>query len=839
MVNSNKILTVSYGTFSCTLEGFDDSFDTMKAIAEYFRDLAADDRYFGAEPPTPDAEMLARIAEREISRRVEARQEQGGIVLRPSLVAPQGRPGPQASRPEDAQTGDGQAEKAAPAPEAKTARTETPPAHKPEPAPAPDTESPAATETPAPAETASAEDVDDTAAAAPEEAGAPIGDERPEPQEEAARAEPQALDDHTDASEERSEDVAADTPAADETGIAGSLAQTDALTAVAPESPEAAIEPAADEVADTGIEAEAAEHDAVDAEASQDEIAEDEIAEVEVAAEDHGAEETASEEIAEEETPEAEAEVEAETEAEAETGAEAAAQADDETEAELAAPAPAADRLSGAPLAASAAAAAAMAADLPRRPAAETEAAPAPRPEITHPDPQSIAAKLQRIRAAVAGSLAGADDGEDTVNLFTDDGRRAESGETGQIAARVLRVRRPEPEADTVSAVDPGTSTEDSEADVAADEDLQQAFAALEAELGAAPAGAAELDAEGAVEPTAVADAEDVAADEDDLDGWDTAAPLGDAEEEIAYEEEIEVSEALVVETIEAEDPSAGQDAAVAETEAPDTEATAEDEREAGEPVTDATPPAQPAADDADTDPDSVSDALAAAARRASREPETARRGEVTRLLDETEGQMDKPEASRRRSAIAHLRAAVAATRAEPRHADAEASEQPEEAYRADLADAVRPRRPGAGGHRTPRPEESRPAPLKLVAEQRVDAPAEDAGPIRPRRVTAPAAEAEDPNGFIAYVEELGVSGLPDLLEAAAAYLAHGAEDGGFSRPQLMAKLRDAQADGFSREEGLRHFGQLLREGKIVKRGGGRFGVSDDISYQPGARAAG
>ena len=54
-----------------------------------------------------------------------------------------------------------------------------------------------------------------------------------------------------------------------------------------------------------------------------------------------------------------------------------------------------------------------------------------------------------------------------------------------------------------------------------------------------------------------------------------------------------------------------------------------------------------------------------------------------------------------------------------------------------------------------------------------------------------------------------------------------------------MTKVRIVQEDNFSREDGLRSFGQLLRQGKIEKISGRRLAVSDRISFKLDTRAVG
>ncbi|MEJ6478665.1 MAG: hypothetical protein QNL92_08285 [Octadecabacter sp.] len=218
----------------------------------------------------------------------------------------------------------------------------------------------------------------------------------------------------------------------------------------------------------------------------------------------------------------------------------------------------------------------------------------------------------------------------------------------------------------------------------------------------------------------------------------------------------------------------------------------------------------------------------------------------MSRIMSQTEAELAEPASNRRRQAISQLKAAVAAT--EAARALGEGTQDngdAENAFRDDLNQVVRPRRATRGDSQTERP---RPAPLKLVASQRVDTPMPSASespaaPIRPRRVArattaAPVEAPHDATSFAEFAENMGASELPELLEAAAAYTAfvEGAEE--FSRPQIMQKVRALAPDDFNREDGLRSFGTLLREGRINKISNGRFQVSDQTRFHPQRRSA-
>ena len=217
---------------------------------------------------------------------------------------------------------------------------------------------------------------------------------------------------------------------------------------------------------------------------------------------------------------------------------------------------------------------------------------------------------------------------------------------------------------------------------------------------------------------------------------------------------------------------------------------------------------------------------------------------DMDRLMDEAKGHLDEPQGQTRRNAIQHLRAAVAATKAEKEARGDTGKTDDTQVYRGDLAEVVRPRRPSTVERTTDRPTErprptARPAPLKLVAEQRIDLPRQ--APVRPRRVAQEMASAATggPEGFGDFAEAVGAHTLPELLEAAAAYMSFVEGRDEFSRPQLMTAVRAVSDNAFSREDGLRVFGQLLRDGKIEKLDGGRFIASEDNEYIPEDRAAG
>lgn len=82
MDEPKQVLDVSYGTFSCRLEGFEDSVETMKTIVAYFHDLAGHDRFMDLEPQAPDMETLARLTEEQAGVPVELEGEGQNVSLR-------------------------------------------------------------------------------------------------------------------------------------------------------------------------------------------------------------------------------------------------------------------------------------------------------------------------------------------------------------------------------------------------------------------------------------------------------------------------------------------------------------------------------------------------------------------------------------------------------------------------------------------------------------------------------------------------------------------------------------------------------------------------------------
>ena len=749
MVSTSKILTVSYGTFSCTLEGFDDSFDTMKAIAEYFRDLAADDRYFGAEPPTPDAEMLARIAEREIARRVDAHEQEGNIVLRAAegatLSAPVETPADQAT---DETKEDATAEDEV-SPEITA--EETPKAeHTPEiegdqSVDMPQSEDDATTqeaaaeevEVPATAEPAEAESepaIADIMAQADVDASVEA-DTAKEPEQEPAVAE-QAVAEDVDAG---------DTPEAETATIAESM-EDNADEASEPAEAEAAED--GDSVADRLRRirslVDGSEAGFQDTVYSEDEHAQDFLSEtaadlddvlsvddaVDVAAQDEADEPDLSSVLGEAqvEAPEQEPEETSEPEAVEKVAEAEPVELAEDTLAQLLADAMPEEAIEAET-------------DTPDAEAAPAEVA------VERPVVQARVVKMKRseFEAAISEGYIEEDDDESVDdNLFGDDS---------------------------------GLSAEE-------EADLQRELAEVEAEFGAP-------EVEDAPEPEVAAASEEAPEVDEDESG-----PL-------------RLTEADQV----------------------------EDEAEVAAP--EATDRAEPEADNVEDEQ---------SARGISKLQRAERQADLARIFDEADTQLDAPESNKRRSAIQHLRAAVAATRAEKKAGATLKEDVDDSPYRSDLASVVRPRRPEPekGRPRADRPSAapSAPAPLKLVAEQRVDVQSE---PVRPRRVSAavleePAAavsaDAVDSN-FSEFAEEMGARGLPELLEAAAAYMADVEGRAQFSRPMLMGKLKEVEGRDFSREDGLRTFGQLLRQGKLQKLKGGRFCVTDNTDFRAETRNAG
>ncbi|MBO9401853.1 hypothetical protein J7412_13590 [Shimia sp. R9_3] len=809
----------------------------MKAIAEYFRDLAADDRYFGAEPPTPDAEMLARIAEKEIARRVSARMDQGTIVL--STNAPQA-----AEAPAPVQAPVAEAPVAAPAPAAPAAAAPVQaPVEAPAPAPVAETPAPAPVEPdvvePELEDIAAAEEIAVVAEAEATPVSAPVAEDTPQKDVIEAEAAPSV----TDSVLAVIADDTLDTPA------------TDDANAFIEDTPEDAAE-------ETPINLGAIAA-AVNADVAEDDLAEEVVEETveELSAAEDVAEEAA--ELADEDTVETAAEDNAEDLAE-ELTEEVAEEVDaldisDEADAPLILENAVEDTVD--PFATEADEAPEAVADAEVREEADADDEPEvadlsdwdeDEADSAAYEENSIAAKLERIRAVVSrADSAKADatpmeadaeeDGETAAdgNIFEEDAALYQDVAPVEQTAAEEVANAPASE-DVLSEDDFAAVTEAvAEADPQIEDDAPEAEDKIAAEATEEAEHAADAEAE--AQPLRARVVRMKKAD------FEEAVAAGLLEAEPVDEDEEETAEAAPTSSLTPEDEAdLLSELAKVQAELKEADAVAAPEKEENLFAE-------------DLSEDSAAEAEEEAAAPAPERPQQPE-PDLSRLMAKADSEMQEPAGKGRRSAIAHLRAAVAATRAE-KHAVANKSKDGTTAYRSDLASVVRAATGGA---------KSAAAPLKLVAAQRVDTPAEAEEksaqpestapkkaprriPVRPRRISADQVDREEAaraaapvssgssamSGFLDYAKSVGATQLPESVEAAAAYLTYVEGLDRFTRPMLMRMAREVNIPQFSREEGLRSFGQLLRQQKIDKLAGGRFTANQAINFQPRDREAG
>ena len=81
MGDQHRILDVTYGKFSCRLEGFDDAVETMKTIVTFFREVAGDQIFLEPTPSIPDLDTIAKLAQAQSGGTVTAHPSENGVSL--------------------------------------------------------------------------------------------------------------------------------------------------------------------------------------------------------------------------------------------------------------------------------------------------------------------------------------------------------------------------------------------------------------------------------------------------------------------------------------------------------------------------------------------------------------------------------------------------------------------------------------------------------------------------------------------------------------------------------------------------------------------------------------